>query len=118
MTFKLSNTVKSAALAGALGLAGLAATATTASAHYTTTRCDGDRCEVLRCDYDGDGCYTVSSYYRDDYGYRRDNDNDSYSRARWVCDDDGDDCHWVYGNGYYDHPHSHAHIGIGLGFHD
>lgn len=112
MTFKLSNTVKSAALASALGLIGLAATATTASAHYTTTRCYGDRCEVLRCDYDGDGCYTVSSYYRS-YGYRRDYD-DGYRRAHWVCDDDGDDCHWVYGSGYYRHPYYHSHVGIGV----
>lgn len=112
MTFKLSNTVKSVALAGALGLAGLAATATTASAHYNTTRCYGDRCEVLRCDYDGDGCYTVSSYYRG-YGYHR-----GYGRARWVCDYDGDDCHWVYGHGYRHSPHYSTHIGIGLGIHD
>lgn len=113
MTFKLSNTVKSLALASALGLAGLAATATTASAHYTTTRCYGDRCEVLRCDYDGDGCYTVNSYYRDE-GYRGGGYYGGYNRAHWVCDEDGDDCHWSYGYGYYGRPHYRSHIGIGV----
>lgn len=126
MTFKLSNTVKSVALAGALGLAGLAATATTASAHYTTTRCDGDYCQVLRCDYDGDGCYTVRSYHRDygyrhDYGDRHDYDRDDYGRnnyrAHWVCDSDGDDCRWVYGYGYNHHSDYHTHADIGFGLH-
>lgn len=102
MTLTLSKTVKTAALAGVLGLAGVAASATTASAGYTTTRCYGDTCRVVRCDNDGDDCYGIRSYYRGDYYYHRD--------RRWECDYSGDECHWVY----YRRPH----IGIDFGWHD
>lgn len=111
MTGKLSVAMKSAALAGALGLAGLAASTTAASAHYRTTRCYGDHCRVLRCDNDGDDCYAIRSYWRGDYdrGWHR-----AYWRhhRRWVCDDDGDRCHWQYGR------HYRPHLGISFGWHD
>lgn len=107
MTRAFANSLKTGGLVALLGLAGLAATTTTASAHYRTTRCDrdGDRCAVLRCDDDGDRCYRVRSYYRGDRYDRRYGRRDGH----WVCDDDGDRCHWV--RGYYGRPH------IGIGFH-
>lgn len=98
------NLLKTGTLAALVGL-GLVA-ASPALAHYTTTRCDhdGDRCWRVVCEDDGDDCRRVSydndynrgtynSYYR---GYYR---NDSYDRDRyrhWVCDSDGDRCHWSY----------------------
>ena len=101
MTF--STTVKSTAIAGALGLGVLIATASGAAAHYTTTRCDsdGDRCWTVRCDDDGDDCRRSSSYNnyggynRYNYGSRYSNGN-AYGdrRNRYQrCDRDGDDCH-------------------------
>jgi len=110
MRFSLSNGLKLTAMAAIVSLGGLAASTTAASAHYTTTRCDedGDHCQVLRCDDDGDDCVAIRSYDRDSYyrGYRQ-------PRARWVCDGDGDRCHWVYG-GYYARPH----VGVSFGWHD
>ena len=98
---------RAAGLAGFLAVAALAASATAASAHYTTTRCDndGDRCWVMRCDDDGDDCYRVRSYARH---YDR-------PRPRWVCDDwDGDDCHWVYPRRHYARPR----VGLRFGWGD
>jgi hypothetical protein len=100
---RLSSAAKTAAIVGALTLAGLAGSVTAASAHYTTTRCYGDQCRVVRCDNDGDNCYTIRAYYRG--GYDRDryynsgyyDDHRYWDRGRrWVCDRDGDDCHWSY----------------------
>ena len=84
----VSSTLKTTALAGILGLAALAASTTSASAH-TYTRCDrdGDRCVRIHCDSDGDDCWRESVYNRESY---------YYGRGRWVCDSDGDDCHWRY----------------------
>lgn len=110
MRLTISNGLKTATLAALLGLGGLMATAPGAAAHYTTTRCDGDgdHCWRVRCDDDGDDCVRVRSYYGDRYRtYDR-------PRARWVCEDDGDGCHWVYPRAY-DH---RAHFGIGIGWHD
>lgn len=91
MDRRLANLIRSAIYASALGLVSLAGSATTASAHYLTTRCDrdGDRCWVLRCDDDGDDCYRVRAYERDaDRWYSR-------PRGHWACDEDGYDCRWV-----------------------
>ncbi len=103
MTLKLSNALKTAALAGTLGLVGLAGSVSTASAHYTTTRCYGDQCRVVRCDNDGDECYRIRTYYRGDEYYRP-------PGRRWVCDWDGD-CHWAYRH-YY-----RPHFGVSFGWH-
>ena len=112
MTFRLSNTVKTAALAGVLGLAGVAASGTAASAHYIQTRCYGDHCRVVRCDNDGDDCYTIRAFYRGD---RYDRDWRWRHRRHWVCDRGGDDCHWVYGRRYW---HRGPHFGVNFGWHD
>ncbi|MDE1984995.1 MAG: hypothetical protein KGL29_14515 [Alphaproteobacteria bacterium] len=97
----LSNTLKTAALACAIGLGTLAATAGPALAHREYTRCDrdGDRCVRVICDNDGDDCRQVS--WRD-YDRRYDRDRSAYYRRddnryrHWVCDEDGDRCHWSY----------------------
>ena len=63
--------LSSSAIASFVALGAFGGTLTSASAHYTTTRCDrdGDECYVVRCDDDGDDCRTVSSY--NPYNYRR-----------------------------------------------
>ena len=110
MTWARANSLKTGAFAALLGLAGLAATTTAASAHYTTTRCDrdGDRCVVLRCDNDGDRCYRIRAYHRYRHRYHHYGRGYYYGvhRRHWVCDDDGDRCRRVR---YHDRP---AHIGI------
>lgn len=93
MTSRLSKLALAAAAVGTIGLAGLIPSA--ASAAYTTTRCDGDDCRVVRCDNDGDDCYTIRRFDRDDYDRRS-----GYGNRHWVCDRDGDDCRWAYGRGY------------------
>ncbi|MBU6297260.1 MAG: hypothetical protein KGJ79_02905 [Alphaproteobacteria bacterium] len=100
-----ANTLKTAALAGLLGLGAMAATATPALAHQVYTRCDrdGDTCYRVLCDDDGDDCRTIRSFNRDTYwndsygrgyGYYRGYGRSNY-RGRWVCDGDGDRCRWV-----------------------
>ncbi len=96
MTRAFANSLKTGGLVALLGLAGLAATTTSASAHYRTTRCDGDgdRCAVLRCDDDGDRCYRIRSYHRDDrYGRRYEyHHRDDYGRRHsyWARRHDRD----------------------------
>lgn len=99
----LKNLGKSAVLAGAVGLMALLGSSASASAHYTTTRCDadGDHCWVVRCDDDGDDCHYVRDYHV----------SEQDRHAHWVCDWDGDDCHWVY-----DEPREHPSIGLSFGF--
>jgi hypothetical protein len=107
-----SKTLKTTALAGLFGLGFLAASP--ALAHRVYTRCDsdGDRCYRVVCDDDGDDCRRTSSYngyYNNGYynnGYRsyyNSYNSDRYNRyynnygyRRWVCDSDGDRCHWSY----------------------
>ena len=104
-----------------MGLGMLGLSSTPASADYVRTQCDrdGDYCWRVWCDWDGDDCHRVSgsgyhrygyynrSYYNGGYGgyYHRYNNyygNGYYnSGRRWVCDRDGDDCRWTYGDSYY-----------------
>ena len=111
MGFRFSSVIKTAIVAGALGLAGLAATTTTASAHYMTTRCDddGDHCWVVRCD---DDCDRVREYDRsDEWRYY-------HPRGYWACDDDGDRCNWVY-EGYRARPYYvRPSVGVTFGWHN
>ena len=109
MRLGLFNGLEMVALAALLGVGGLAATATTASAHYVTTRCDDDddRCGAVICDDDGDDCEPAPAYRSWDRGERR-------PRAHWVCDDDGERCHWAYGSGYVARPY----FGFDFGWHD
>jgi len=55
----------------------------------TYERCDtdGGHCVSITCDRDGDNCWRESQYYNNDY-YRHD--------GRWVCDSDGNRCHYEY----------------------
>ncbi len=99
-----ANLLKSAAVAGVLTLGGIAASAVPASADTIETRCNGyGDCYRVRCDDWHNDCVRMG-YYRSDY-YHRD--------RRWVCDADGDDCHWAYygDRDYYYGPH------VGFGFH-
>ena len=113
---RFSRTVKTAALVGLLGLGAAAAACGPAQAARSSIRCDrdGDHCWRVVCDDEGYDCrtYTLSGYgYRNDGAYRRyyDRDGSGYygngyygngyyynGRRRWVCDRDGDDCHWSY----------------------
>jgi len=55
----------------------------------TYERCDadGDHCVRVKCDRDGDSCWQQSEYSRNNrYG----------GEGNWVCDNDGDRCHYVY----------------------
>lgn len=96
----LSNTLKFTAAAAVIGLA---AAATTAPARADTirTNCVGDSCIRVQCDDWGDNCVRIASYYRGDAYDRRD-----YTpyQTRYVCDADGDDCHWARVPIYYDRP--------------
>jgi hypothetical protein len=98
-----SNLLKSAAVAGLLAFGATGAAVTPASADTFETHCNsfGD-CYRMRCNDWHEDCVRVG-YYRSDY------DND---RRRWVCDSDGDDCHWQYDSDrYYDRPN------VDFGFH-
>lgn len=102
---QMSKILKTATVAGFVGL-GIAAVATPASAR-TYERCDydGDRCVRIQCDWDGDDCWRTSDYYNRPY-YR--------GYGRWICDDDGDDCRWVYYRQPY--PRRHYYYGPSVGF--
>jgi hypothetical protein len=100
-----SNLLKGAALAGLLGLGGLGATAIPASADTIETRCNGfGDCYRVRCDDWHQDCVRMG-YERSEYYYN--------SGRRWICDADGEDCHWAYygDHRYYDRP------GVSFGFH-
>jgi len=101
-----SNLLKGAAVAGLLGLGALGASALPASADTIETRCNGfGDCYRVRCDDYHEGCVRIG-YYSSGYyspGYRR-----------WVCDADGDNCHWAYHDGSY---HYYEHPGVSFGFH-
>jgi hypothetical protein len=82
----LSNTLKTAAFAGLVGLAFAGAGALPASAATYETRCYGDDCFRVRCNDFGLDCRRIE--YLGDVGYNRPHD-------RLVCDEDGDNCHMV-----------------------
>ncbi|HEY2033397.1 MAG TPA: hypothetical protein VGH02_06880 [Rhizomicrobium sp.] len=102
----------SVALAGLLGLGAAIGMTNTASAEIVQHRCSADGCWSVRCDNDGDYCQRVwdeDRYYRRHYsttgyidrgnGYYVGNQwraNDQDHRRSWMCDADGDNCHWVY----------------------
>jgi len=102
---RTSNLLKGAAGAGLLVLGALGASATPASADSIETRCNGfGDCYRVRCDDWHQDCVRVGYSRSDYYG----------SNRRWVCDADGDDCHYAYyGDRYrdYDRP------GVSFGFH-
>ena len=114
----LKMTLAKSAAVGALALAGLVASAGSASAQdwswrqygeHNVTRCDhdGDTCVVYRCDRDGDDCVRVRTFHRDvdadwrRYGYRQEYRRTDDGRYSWygashvVCDADGDHCRRV-----------------------
>ena len=62
----ISNTLKSAALAGVLGVAAIAVGTGTAAAR-TYTDCDGDSCVRVHCDSFGDNCWREQAYYNPSY---------------------------------------------------
>lgn len=81
----LSNVMKTTACAALLGVAALAGSARTASAATYETRCYGDDCYRVRCD-DFGYCNRIERL--GDVAYIR-------HRDRLMCNEDGDDCHWV-----------------------
>ncbi len=100
-----SNLLKSAAVAGLLAFGVTGAAVTPASADTIETRCNsfGD-CYRMRCNDWHEDCVRMG-YYRSDY------DRD---RRRWVCDADGDDCHWQYYDGYRYYNRPSIHFGFGF----
>jgi hypothetical protein len=48
----------------------------------------------VHCDWDGDNCWREPIYSSRD----RDYDSGYYGggERHWVCDADGDNCHWAY----------------------
>jgi len=96
----ISNILKCAAVAGALGIGAVAFSAGTASAR-SYTDCDGDSCVRVHCnDFSGD-CYRESTYRDYDRDYDRDHVyyNGLYGGydvdRHWACDDYGDNCRWI-----------------------
>lgn len=98
-----SKTLKSAALAGLVGLGFAAAVATPAHADRVYTRCDGERCWQVVCDWDD--CQRVPARWHAPYRYERryyDGDRDRFYRLHhydhrrgvWVCDGDSEYCRW------------------------
>src|SRR5690348_15755938 len=92
----LSNGLKLTALAGLIGLGagGTIAAATPAAAATYETRCYGDDCYQVRCNDFGYNCSRME--YFGDVGYVR-------HRDRLMCDEDGDNCHWVRTRIYRDY---------------
>ncbi len=105
---RLSRTLKTAALAGLFSL-GIMATSTAARADQVRVYCDrdGDTCTRVVCEDDGDDCKRTTfqnpnRYNRRNYwnnGYRNGYGGAYRPYGHWVCDSDGDRCHWAtYGN--------------------
>jgi hypothetical protein len=86
MLHSVSNVLKGSALAALIGI-GLASAGTTpAAADTLKTRCYGGQCYRLQCNDFGYDCVRVA--YLGNVGFLR-------HRDRYVCDADGDECHWV-----------------------
>jgi hypothetical protein len=81
----LSKALKTAAIAGLLGVGLAGAGTTSASADTIRTRCFGDDCYRERCNDLGFDCINIGYY--DEHIYRP-------GQWRYVCDDDGN-CHWA-----------------------
>jgi len=107
-----SNILKTAAVAGLIGL-GLAATTSSPASARTYSRCDSDGCYRVSCDWRG-YCYRTSrdyyrrsyyapSYYAPSYGPSY---GEGYYRSVRVCDRWG--CHWVR---RYE-PRTHVEFGV------
>ncbi len=89
----LSNALKTTAIAALFGLAVAGTSAVPVSAATYETRCYGDDCYRVRCNDFGFNCIRME--YLGDVDYAR-------TRERLVCDEDGEDCHWVRSRIYYD----------------
>ncbi|MBV9330766.1 MAG: hypothetical protein JOZ55_04360 [Alphaproteobacteria bacterium] len=85
-----SKFLRSAAVTGVLAVGLMGASALPASADSIQTRCNYGECYRVRCDDWGRDCVRMG-YYNSDY-YR--------GRRHWVCDYDGEGCHWAYNDGY------------------
>ena len=85
MLLTVSRVLKTAAVAALLGVGLVGAGATSASAEIIKTRCFGDDCYRVRCNDWGFDCVNIGY---EEHAYRP-------FRSRYVCDADGDYCHWV-----------------------
>lgn len=71
---------------------------------YIATRCNdsGDRCWQVQCNDDGEDCYPVGASYGKGGNAGRNEEDDSgygdsgHAQRYWLCDESGNDCHWVY----------------------
>ena len=87
---RIENSYRPILIALALLAGAGALTACGTDEPYIATRCNasGDHCWQVRCDDEGDNCYPVS-YSTPGAVYNP-------GRRHWVCDEDREDCHWVY----------------------
>ena len=90
-----SNSLKTAAVLAVLGGGAMIAGAMPASADSYRSDCMGNDCVRLQCDDWGNDCVRVGYFHRSERAY-------APYHARYVCDADGDDCHWVRTPVYYE----------------
>ncbi len=98
MLKQASNTrLKFLVAAALIGLGAAGAASVPARAEVIRNNCVGDDCVRLRCNDWGDDCVRIGFYRRGEFG-------DVYVRyrSRYVCDDDGEFCHWTRVPVYYD----------------
>jgi hypothetical protein len=103
----MTNALKTVAFAGLLGTGLMLAGTTSASADYVKTGCNGDGyCRTVQCDNDRDNCVVTREFYRRPgvdydrsyysnsryYDYR---EPAPYPMRHYVCDSDGEYCHWT-----------------------
>jgi hypothetical protein len=102
----IKNILKTAAVAGLIGL-GVSATTATPAAASNYTRCGAYGCYTVHCSWRGN-CYRTSGYYGARPYYRPSGyyAPGYYYRSARVCDRWG--CHYVR-RGY---PRSHVSVGI------
>ncbi len=85
MLLTVSNALKTAAVAALLGVGLMGAGVAPASADTVRTQCYGGDCYRVRCNDFGYDCVNIGY---EEPAYRP-------FHSRWVCDADGDNCHWA-----------------------
>ena len=85
MLLTVSKILKTAAVAALLSAGVAGAGATSAAADTIRTKCYGDDCYRVRCNDYGFDCVNIGYVEPVARPYHH----------RYVCDANGDDCHWV-----------------------
>ena len=100
----LANALKITAVAAVLGLGGMAASATSASADTYKTRCHGDDCVRLQCDDWGGNCLRIGYFDRAAPPVARPYE---YSRTYTYYGRPDSDSDYYYESGPYYHYDNH-----------